>query len=111
MKDLPEKNKGIPKSENMPALDKETMAEIEKMAGDQSYALAVLAKGTADTADNTEDLADTLSDIKDCLVKVMQHFSVPLPKRIQAEITAGEYDPDEEPGEEEDEEGDDDEGE
>ncbi len=94
-KDLtPRDGNKIPKRENVSAEEREVMDEIEKLSQDQAHAVAVLAKASAETAEHTDETAMLLSEVKDLLIKVMQHFSIPLPKAIAKEIADGIYDPD-----------------
>lgn len=90
-----------PKSERLPAHEKELMAEIDKIAKDEAAALTVLANSALRTADAAEDAADLLEDIKALIVKLCQNTNMALPKRIQADIDAGDYNPDEEPEDDE----------
>src|SRR4051812_34431749 len=96
----------IPKSEKLHPVDKATMKEIEKLAADQSLAVATLAQGSAITAENSEEIVMLLTDLKDIMVKVCGHFSIPLPRSIQIAMEAKTYDPDaEDEGDDEEDDG------
>ena len=91
-----------PKPEALPNDQKAVMDEIEKLAGDQANATTAMASGALRSADANEESADVLNDIRDILVKVCDHFGVPLPARLVKAKENGEYDPDDLMDDEED---------
>ena len=90
----PREGAGIPRREQISAQDKKLMEEVAELTKNEAAAFAVLAQAQAATAETSEESALLLRDIKDCLVKVMVHFSIPLPASIKAAMDADEYSPD-----------------
>ncbi len=104
MKDLtPRDGANIPKRENLSPAEKRVADEIERLTKSEAAAFAVLAQAMAGTQAACEDSHDLLRDIKDVLVKVCEHFAIPLPASIKLAMEQKTYDPDELVSDEDDE--------